>query len=121
MTKKAAGLVQMSNAGALGTLLVEKFGGERGRCYPNQDSEFLIVFENEKGVPNHDAIAQTVEAYYTALGYKFEREQSSTALLPMLVLLPEDEEWGVFNIIISAPYPWNGGHASMRVTTSLVV
>ena len=83
----------MSNAGALGTLLVEKFGGERGRCYPNQDSEFLIVFENEKGAPNHDAIAQTVEAYYTALGYKFEREQSSTALLPMLVLLPEDEEW----------------------------
>ena len=37
----------------------------------------------------------------------------------MLVLLPEDEEWGVFNIIISAPYPWNGGHASMRVTTVL--
>ncbi len=109
-------LDDLFNAGELGKLLVKAFHGERGRVYPNQDLEFLIVFENEKKTPSVEAIAKTVAEHYRAIGYKVEpsEHRKKDCFEAIISFDREKGEGCVFGVAITTPYPFDSKHASLR-------
>ena len=62
-------LVQLFNKGELGRLLARELNGERGRVYPNEDSDLVITFESEAVTPSNYIIAITIERHFRGLGY----------------------------------------------------
>ncbi len=96
--------------GNLGKLLANKFHGTRGRLYPKQDFELLVVFSADIGAPTLEVVEAAVVECYSAHGYlvkidgRTENELSGT--VSYQETCPSDPVSAVhFSIRNDYPYP----------------
>jgi len=118
----AKALEALFNEGKLGELLVQAFGGTRGRVEDgNKDSDFLIVFESEAKTPSAEAIAKTVTEHYWTLGYDIEKVDTRNDCFEAFISYGRHRMNAcVVGVIITALYPYEIGanRASLRATCS---
>lgn len=116
-------LVESNNRGDLGAMLAEQFGGERGRVYPRQDSEFIIRFPSKEQTPSVEQLRRAVVSFYEGLGYVVKMGAAGLSdMLDFFVFCPggSKEEHLIYGII-STNYPlvMGEGNENIRVTTDV--
>lgn len=116
----ADNLIEMSNNGEFGKLLVHRFGGQRGRTYPREDSEFLIVYENEDKVPSAEQVSKLITEQCERLGYEVQKSDlTGKDLWTCTIIVPYDNRV-VMNVVVTVPYPFTGRDIALRMTTELI-
>ena len=114
---KAQELCQMSNEGALGRFLAEKFNGIRGHAPPREDADVLIVFENGPA-PEATAINEALKEFYSSRGFgvkTFAKKDSVDATITT------DNEYAMFLVTITTHYPWDKSRNSLRLSSYIFV
>jgi hypothetical protein len=111
-------LKQLQDRGALGGMLVEKFGGERGSTSPSQDSDFLIIYKDESRVPTALAIRLEVDTFFQSRGFTMMRPSLTDNTYTVSAEDLSKEGLGLV-INITVGYPWGSTHNSIRVTTQI--
>ncbi len=109
-------LVDLLEKGEIGKLLETTFQGKRGRTFPNKDSDLLVVFENEEKTPTAQQICDTICPHFQRLGYETLRTHVSERLFETSLQTTSGDE-GFIAVTISTRYPFDGHHASLRITT----
>jgi len=113
-------LVEMFNRGELGKFLAERFNGERGRVFPREDSDFLVVFPSEEVTPEIDDLKTAVIELYERKGYYITITNCENDNLSALIHFNNDPAEGHVFITITThfPFPAPGqGTASLRVSS----
>lgn len=111
-------LKSLQDRGALGDILVEKFGGERGETPPSRDSDFLILYENDSRVPTATAIRLVVDTFFQSRGFTIMRPSlTDTSYVVSAEDFSKDGLGIVVNITVG--FPWGHSNRSIRVTTEV--
>ncbi len=107
----------MSNNGEFGKLLVHRFGGQRGRTYPREDSEFLIAYDNEEKVPTAEQVRNLITEHCESLEYEVQKSDlTGRDLWTCTITVPHDDRT-VMNVVVTVRYPFAGKNNAIRVTT----
>ena len=111
-------LLSLLEKGEIGKLLAKKFSGERGRAYPNEDLDVLVVFPSEEQTPSAESIQRLLREHFTSLGYVFEDVPNARRdSVQAYVYLPGRKRDGMVSICITTNYPFDEKRASLRLNT----
>ena len=113
-------MVRLFNDGALGTFLIETFGGRLGDLHPRKDADFVIIYDSEDGVPESSALRERIERFYTGKGYivKMGRPENGS-VVGMIRYQETDAVWVNLNITTHWPLQ-SGKNNAIRVSCNVV-
>ncbi len=116
-------LVELFNQGSLGRMLAERFKGQRGYAFPNEDSDHIISFERMEDVPGVAAIRAAVKAHYEGKGYTVEEDDTSSGeRIFCAFVFHGNKDQGYVQIFISTGYrPTTGNKPNIQITSTICV
>jgi hypothetical protein len=119
---KSKKLAQSYSDGDLGKLLAEKFNGKVGYSSGREDSNFLVVFQDEVSTPGIFEIEEVIREYCRQLDLEILNPNREVVVGNTLALIARDrlDPWSAFlQIAISTNYPYKGMTNAIRVTTQV--
>jgi hypothetical protein len=112
-------LKELFRTGTLGKLLTEQFNGKRGRVYPNEDAEFLIIFKSNEETPNGQEVREVVLRHYTELGFNVESDGEDSCQGFTFTTLDSEANGKWIWVVISTNYPFDGHNSTLKITTEI--